>query len=113
MSGRWRGSRRRLLPVASPTVGAGSDRRLGARFLAFTVGQLGFLEAFAGLSTATRMVTLAIVLSATLFAASVLIGRLAVRRLHPLLAIAAFPAAWTPCRISGVPAFPERPWSAR
>jgi apolipoprotein N-acyltransferase len=66
-----------------------------AALLAFTIGQMGFLEAFAGLRTASRMVMLAIVLSAALFAAAVLIGRLAQRRLHPALAIGAFPAAWT------------------
>lgn len=63
--------------------------------LAFSLGQFGFLAAFEGLTIAVRMVALAIVLSAALFATSVLIGRLAQRRLSPLLALAAFPATWT------------------
>ena len=66
-----------------------------ATLIAFVLGQLGFLEGFAGLRTATLMVSIAIVSSAALFAAAILAGRLAQRRLHPLLAVGAFPAAWT------------------
>ncbi len=66
-----------------------------ASFVAYAIGQLNLLEAYAQYVPLLLLIGIFVAAPAAVFTAAILFSRFAERRLPPLLAVFAFPALWT------------------